>query len=142
MDFEEAVKQLRKQLGSTKVSDYLTACFNADEMDMLAPFHLRFNELYKEIKVQNHSLAAIKFVQLYNDICKIESKFELTEIDDKPIPSWIAENLERIEKQFHTNERDDKNKKILDYEQIGTEMYEVILAILKKKFALIKKHRK
>lgn len=142
MDFEEAVKQLSKQLGTVKVSDYLTACFNADELDKLAPIHLRFNELYKEIKTQNHSLAAIKFVQLYNDICKIESRFELTEIDDKSIPNWITENLERIEKQIHTNEKDNKSKKILDWEQIGEEMSTTILTTLKKEFRLIRKYRK
>lgn len=138
MDFEEAVKQLSKKLGTTKVSDYFTACFNANELDKLAPIHPHFFELSLLQKARNNSLAAIKFVQLYNDICKIESKFELTEIDDKSIPNWIAENLERIEKQIHTNERDDKNKKILDWEQIGEEMF----TALKKKFALIRKHRK
>ena len=128
LSFEDTVKNLGKALGSVKVSDYVAACFEANEITNLAKIHPYFNDLCLEMTYQNKANAAIKFAQIYDEICKIEDKFELTEIGNMPVSKWIAENLERIETQIYINEndRDDERKKKLDWDRIGEEMASVI----------------
>lgn len=131
LSFKDTVKKLEKELGSIKVSDYVAAHFDADEMSSIAKIHPRFNELYTEMLYGNKANAAIKFARIYDEICEIEQKFELTEIGNMPVSKWIAENLERIETQIYINEndRDDERKKKLDWNQIGEEMASVIASV-------------
>ena len=131
LSFEDAVKNLGKGLGNSKVSDYVAACFETNDICSLAKIHPRFNDLCLEMTYGNKANAAIKFAQIYDEICKIEEKFELTEIGNMPVSKWIAENLERIETQIYINEndRDDERKKKLDWKQIGEEMASVIAKV-------------
>jgi len=131
LSFEDTVKKLEKELDSVKVSDYVAACFEQNEITNLAKIHPHFNALCWEMTYGNKATAAIKFAQIYDEICKIEEKFELTEIGNMPVSKWIAENLERIETQIYINEndRDDERKKKLDWNQIGEEMASVIASV-------------
>lgn len=131
LTFEDTVKKLGKELGSVKVSDYVAACFETNEITNLAKIHPHFNDLCLEMTYQNKANAAIKFARIYDEICEIEQKFELTKIGSMPVSKWIAENLERIETQIYINEndRDDERKKKLDWKQIGEEMASVIASV-------------